>query len=256
MPRFFLRLSFKGTAYSGWQIQDNAVSVQEKLNHALSTIFRREVSTIGCGRTDTGVHARQFYAHFDHPSDIDDPGKICVQLNGILPFDISVHELIPVESDHHARFDASSRTYEYFISTNKNAFLKEYAMLQYIQPDMAKMEHACTYLLKQSDFSSFSKSRTQVKTNICHITRAEWTLRNGLLIFTISADRFLRGMVRAIVGTMLEAGLSKIDPEELLQIIEKKDRTEAGASVPACGLYLSQIDYPFIPVSAPFKFPA
>ena len=256
MPRFFLKLSFKGTAYAGWQIQENAVSVQEKLNDALSVLLGKKITTTGCGRTDTGVHAKQFYAHFDVPDEINDSGKLVYSLNAILPSDIAIHELIPVKDDQHARFDASKRTYEYFISTAKNPYLKEFSMFNHSLPDLNLMNEAGKHLIQQSDFSSFSKSNTQVKTNICHISRADWEMRNGLLVFTVSADRFLRGMVRAIVGTLLEVGILKMSPERLPEIIELKNRSEAGTTVPACGLYLSQVEYPFLPVSVPTTFPA
>jgi len=256
MPRFFLRLSYKGTAYAGWQIQENAVSAQEKLNHALAILLKSEIATTGCGRTDTGVHARQFYVHFDFETVIEDGTKFCNQLNGILPNDIHIQELISVANESHARFDATRRTYEYFISPGKNPFLKEFAMLMHVPPDLERMNEACSHLLRHGDFTSFSKSNTQVKTNVCHITKAEWTTRNGLLVFTISADRFLRGMVRAVVGTMIEVGQNKLSPPEIAEIIDKKDRSEAGASVPACGLYLTSIEYPYIQPVNIFQFPS
>jgi len=256
MPRFFLRLSFKGTAYAGWQIQDNAISVQEKLNNALSVLMNYPVVTTGCCRTDTGVHAKQFFVHFDTAAAIEQEEKLVYSLNAILPGDISVHQLIAVADDQHSRFDANSRTYEYFISTGKNPFMKEYTMHSYTLPDASLMNASCLYLIQKEDFSSFSKSNTQVKTNICHITKAEWETRNGLLVFTISADRFLRGMVRAIVGTLLDIGTSKLPVDVLPEIISSRNRSEAGVTVPACGLFLSRIEYPFLPPSIPMIFPA
>jgi tRNA pseudouridine38-40 synthase len=256
MPRFFLRLSFKGTGYAGWQIQENAVTVQEKLNNGLSVLLNQQIITIGCGRTDTGVHAKQFYAHFDVKDDIDDRAKLVHRLNSILPVGIAIHELIPVSGHLHARFDATERTYEYFISTGKNPFLKEFTMQCHNIPDINLMNEACAYLVQQADFSSFSKSSTQVKTNICHIRKAEWEMRQGLLVFTISADRFLRGMVRAVVGTLMDAGVSKIRPDKIPAIISMKDRSEAGVTVPACGLFLSGIKYPFLSPITPMAFPA
>ena len=256
MPRFFMRMSFKGTAYAGWQIQENAMTVQEKLNYALSILLNQPISTIGCGRTDTGVHARQFYVHFDYETEISQLQKIVHQLNSILPTDISVQELFPVLEKQHSRFDAFERTYEYFITTSKNPFLKEFAMFCHNIPEMDLMNEACSGLLQQGDFSSFSKSNTQVKTNICHVSRASWENRNDLLVFTITADRFLRGMVRAVVGTLLEVGTRKIPPSRINEIIGFRNRSEAGVTVPACGLYLSQIKYPFIePVFSPY-FPS
>lgn len=256
MHRYFLRLSFKGTNYSGWQIQENAISVQEKLNQALSLILDEDIQSVGCGRTDTGVHAKQFYAHFDC-SDIPlDTGKIIYQLNAVLPYDISIAELIPVTKDAHARFDATSRTYEYFIAGNKNPFWKDFAMHGFMNPDPDLMNKACSHLFRYNDFTSFSKSNTQVKTNICSITEAQWVVKGDMMIFTISADRFLRGMVRAIVGTMLDIGTRKIEPDEIAAIIECKNRKEAGSSVPACGLFLSKVEYPYLPKISSPTFPA
>ncbi len=256
MYRYFLRLSYKGTNYSGWQIQENAVSVQEKLNQALSLILNEDIQSVGCGRTDTGVHAKQFYAHFNSSSIPSDTDKIIYQLNAVLPFDISIAQLFTVDANAHARFDATSRTYEYFIAGNKNPFLKDFAMLGFMKPDVDLMNKACHHLLNYNDFTSFSKSNTQVKTNVCTISKAQWQVQDDLMIFTISADRFLRGMVRAIVGTMVDIGTGKIGPETMAQIIEKKDRKEAGSSVPACGLFLSKVEYPFIPNISPPTFPA
>ncbi len=255
MPRFFLRLSFKGTAYAGWQVQENAVSVQEKLNAALSILLNNETATTGCGRTDTGVHAKQFFVHFDAEEETVPFEKLVYSLNAILPNDIAIEKIFTVAGNQHARFDASSRTYEYFISTSKNPFLKEYTMFSVMQPDIGRMNEAARCLIRKTDFSSFSKSNTQVKTNICEITRADWQVRNNLLVFTITADRFLRGMVRAIVGTLLEVGAYKIPAERINEIIELKNRSEAGVTVPACGLYLSQIDYPFLQPTPPIPFP-
>lgn len=256
MPRFFLRMSFKGTAYSGWQIQDNAISVQEKLNHALSTVMGYAVETIGCGRTDTGVHAKQFFTHFDVPEIPVTNERFFYSLNSILPPDISIHEIIPVKDNNHARFDATSRTYEYFVNTGKNSFLREFTMFTPVIPDIALMNEAASHLTGTGDYSSFSKTHTQVKTNICEISKATWEQRKGLFVFTITADRFLRGMVRAIVGTLLDAGISKIEPARIREIINSKNRSEAGVTVPACGLYLSEIKYPYIPDSVLLNFPA
>ena len=256
MPRFFLHLSYKGSAYAGWQIQENAISVQQKLNEALSTLVGQPVLSTGCGRTDTGVHARQFYAHIDLSEQEYDQFRFLYGLNALLPLDISVHEMIGVKADAHARFDAVKRSYEYFITTAKNPFIKEFAMFSYTKPDLDKMNEACRYLLFEGDFSAFSKSNTQVKTNICNIQQAQWELRNGLYVFNISADRFLRGMVRALVGTLLEIGTGKNKPEYINEILASKDRSVAGVTVPACGLYLSQVEYPFIPSNVPLPFPA
>jgi tRNA pseudouridine38-40 synthase len=256
MPRYFIRLSYKGTKYAGWQIQDNAGSVQEKVNHALSVITGTEITTIGCGRTDTGVHAKVFYAHFDLPQPVEDDYKFVYQLNSVLPSDIAIAELIPVAENAHARFDATIRTYDYYISLVKDPFLKEYSMFGFVKPQIDLMNQACPYLLRHSDFSAFSKTHTQVKTNICSISIAEWNFKNDLLVFTISSDRFLRGMVRAIVGTMIDVGTGKILPAEIENILQSGDRGEAGTSVPAAGLFLSAVKYPFINAPAQNLFPA
>ncbi|MBL0342599.1 MAG: tRNA pseudouridine(38-40) synthase TruA [Bacteroidetes bacterium] len=254
--RYFIRLAYKGTNYSVWQIQENAVSVQEKLNQSLSVILNQDILSTGCGRTDTGVHAKQFYAHFDCFEQIADPKKVLHQLNSILPSDISVYDILEMESGAHSRFDAMSRTYEYFIAKTKNPFAKEFSLHGYMNPDMALMNEACLYLLKHNDFSSFRKTNTQVKSNICTIASASWSRKSEMLVFTITADRFLRGMVRAIVGTMIDVGTGKIQPEKISEIILSKNRNEAGASVPACGLFLSNVVYPYLPVIQQSSFPA
>jgi tRNA pseudouridine38-40 synthase len=243
MPRYFLEFCFKGTHYSGWQIQENAVSVQEKINNALSVLLNAKTETIGCGRTDTGVHAKQFFAQFDAAAEISDKFKFVHQLNSILPHDISVFDYHPVKNGASARYDAVKRTYEYYLYRGKNPFLKEYATALFYDIDVDNINKACNILLEHDDFKCFSKSRTQVKHTICKITKAGWESENGLHVFTISANRFLRGMVRAIVGTLLQVGKKELS---LSKIIESKDRSEAGASVDACGLYLSRIEYPFL----------
>ncbi len=256
MIRYFARLAYKGTNYSGWQIQENAVSVQEKLNQALSVILNIDILTTGCGRTDTGVHAKQFYAHFDFPEQIQNIPKIMHQLNSILPNDITVFEIIEMDKNAHSRFDAISRTYEYFLSLNKNPFTKDYSMNGFMQPDIHLMNEACTQLLLHTDFSSFSKSNTQVKTNICAISHASWQLKSDMMVFTITADRFLRGMVRAIVGTLLDIGTGKNSPSKMVEIIISKNRREAGTSVPANGLFLSSVIYPYLTPVNSTNFPA
>jgi len=247
MPRYFVRLAFRGTRYSGWQLQENAISVQEKLNDALTVLCGNPILTTGCGRTDTGVHAREFYAHFDS----DDIGpKFLHQLNAILPDDIAVYNIVPVHPHAHARFDAQSRTYMYFITMIKDPFLKDLAMFGHFNPDLKLLNEASSSLLNYSDFSAFSKSNTQVKTNICTISQAEWTQTGNTLIFTITADRFLRGMVRAIVGTLIGVGTGKLSLDQFKEIILKGDRKEAGMSVPACGLFLTSVTYSY-PVARP-----
>jgi tRNA pseudouridine38-40 synthase len=218
-------------------------------------LIDKDITTTGCGRTDTGVHARQFYAHFDLNDELVFNEKLIYSLNAILPDDIVVDDIIKVENDAHARYDAVSRTYEYFIAYGKEPFLREFTLHSYSDYNIDKMNECCSYLMAHSDFSSFSKSNTQVKTNICKITEAKWEHRCGLLVFTITADRFLRGMVRAIVGTMLDAGTGKMEPAGIDAILKSKNRAEAGVSVPACGLYLTEVIYPYLPLVKAFKFP-
>jgi tRNA pseudouridine38-40 synthase len=242
-----VELAYNGTAYHGWQIQKNAVSVQELINKVLSTLCRQNIETVGCGRTDTGVHARQLFAHFDIKDEIDilDP-KFMHGMNAMLPFDISVKRFIKVAADAHARFDASRRSYEYHVHFNKDPFRHNLSWFLRDQPDTALMNKAAAILLEYSDFSCFSKSNTQTFTNNCCISRAEWVESADGLTFHISADRFLRNMVRAIVGTLICVGKRETEPEELRSIIESKNRSNAGESVPACGLYLTEVKYPYI----------
>lgn len=244
--RFFLRFSYDGTAYNGWQIQENtATTVQQELNEKLSMLIGEEIATTGCGRTDTGVHARDFYAHFDITKEMPfEENRLVHKLNAVLPHDIAVHSLFSVNSNANARFDATSRTYEYHITRKKNAFLADAAYLMHSSPDIQKMNEAARILLSISDFSSFSKSNTQTLTNICNVKEAFWKEEGDLLIFTITADRFLRNMVRAIVGTLLKIGEGEMDLNEFKNVIEGKDRSKAGFSVPACGLYLTKVIYP------------
>lgn len=245
--RFFIELSYKGTNYHGWQVQPNAITVQEVLDKALSTFFRQKVETLGCGRTDTGVHATQFFAHFDLVNSASTLKDSALQsINSLLPFDISAKGLIETSTTAHARFDASLRSYEYHIHFTKSPFLHELSWLLRDKLNVSAMNHAASELLKYTDFSCFSKSNTQVFTNNCKISRAEWVETAQGLIFHISADRFLRNMVRAIVGTMVEIGKDKLAPDVIHQIIESKNRSKAGASVPACGLYLTSVKYPYI----------
>ncbi|HEY4198481.1 MAG TPA: tRNA pseudouridine(38-40) synthase TruA [Mucilaginibacter sp.] len=262
--RYFIELAYDGTNYHGWQIQDNAISVQEVLNKSLATILREPVETTGCGRTDTGVHARQLYAHFDLPSIVDsqwsmaensqtmDHGlltidqKIVNSLNAILPATIAVKRIMPVHAEAHARFDAVSRSYEYHVHFEKDPFKIDHSWQLRDKPDMALMNTAARIITEYTDFSCFSKSNTQTFTNNCKITRAEWVYSEHCLVFHISADRFLRNMVRAIVGTLMQVGRKEIAPEEVRAIIESKNRSNAGVSVPACGLYLTEVKYTYL----------
>lgn len=243
--RYFIRLSFKGTAYHGWQIQPNAPTVQETLEGDLSLLLGEEIKLTGCGRTDTGVHAREFYAHFDTAKvDLDSDSGFLYSLNGKLPPDIAVHEVLPVRHGAHARFDAISRTYEYHIRRKKEVFDREYAHYLFGEIDIEAMQAAAETLKDFRDFTSFSKVDTDVKTNDCTIHHAAWEASGDKLVFRISADRFLRNMVRAITGTLFEVGFHKISLEEFRKVIESRDRSNAGASVPARGLFLMQVQYP------------
>lgn len=240
--RFFIELSYDGTNYHGWQLQPNAVGVQEVLNKALSTVLRQPIETLGCGRTDTGVHAKQFFAHFD-TAGVKLKNDLLRSINAILPPDIAVKRVFPVAPDAHARFDATLRSYEYHIHFNKDPFKHNHSWLLRDEPDIERMNQAAKMIIEYTDFSCFSKSNTQTKTNNCKISRAEWVKTDGGIVFHISADRFLRNMVRAIVGTLLQVGRHEIEPYQVRPIIQSKNRSKAGVSVPACGLYLTEVVY-------------
>ncbi|MFM2293221.1 MAG: hypothetical protein RIS29_3034 [Bacteroidota bacterium] len=242
--RYFIYFSYKGTAYHGWQIQPNGISVQEVLAKAISTILRRETEITGAGRTDTGVHARLMVAHFDVEDGIPGNMDLASKLNSLLPNDIAVYKIVEVREDAHARFDAISRRYEYHIVTCKNVFRNELAAREAQKLDFEAMNAAAAILHEYRDFTSFSKLHTDVKTNNCVIKHAEWTKQGDEWVFTIEADRFLRNMVRAVVGTLFEVGRHKLTLEGFRQVIEQKNRCKAGTSVPAHGLYLVDIKYP------------
>ncbi|MES2429164.1 MAG: tRNA pseudouridine(38-40) synthase TruA [Bacteroidota bacterium] len=248
--RYFIELAYDGTNYHGWQTQPNAVAVQEVLDKALSTVLREPIETLGCGRTDTGVHAKEFFAHFTpQPPEggvFDESvlNNMVRSLNSILPRDIAIKNIIPVHAEAHARFDATLRSYQYHIHFNKDPFKNNYSWLLRDVPDLELMNQAAAIIMEYIDFSCFSKSNTQTKTNNCKISRAEWVKSDNGIVFHISADRFLRNMVRAIVGTLIMVGRKEIEPEALRSIIESKDRSNAGSSVPACGLYLTEVKYP------------
>lgn len=242
--RFFLTLSYKGTAYHGWQIQPNAASVQQALQDALSMLLREDVEIVGAGRTDTGVHAAYYVAHFDTESEkLLDKDHFLYHLNAVLPKDIAVSVIRHVKDNAHARFDASLREYKYYISQSKNPFQTDTAY-HYPQPlDMDRMNEVAKALKDYTDFESFCKLHADNKTTICHITESAWERKDDMLIYTVSADRFLRNMVRAIVGTLIDVGRGKIDMEQFRQIIEAKDRCSAGTSAPAHGLFLTDVHY-------------
>jgi tRNA pseudouridine38-40 synthase len=242
--RYVINMAFKGTRFHGWQKQHNALSVQGVVDEKLSLILGSNTETLGCGRTDTGVHAKQFYIHFDTAQPLESESQLVYKLNQILPEDIAVFAIQEVAPDFNARFDALSRTYEYLISTKPNPFMRDQAWYQYGLLDIASMNEAGKLLLGKQDFESFSKVHTQVNNFICDVTEAYWRVEKDQLIFTITANRFLRNMVRAIVGTLTNIGKGKMQYNEVETILAKKNRCEAGQSVPAHGLYLTRILYP------------
>ncbi len=242
--RYFVYLAYDGTAYHGWQIQPNGVSVQEVLMQSLSTCLRQEIVVVGAGRTDTGVHAKLMVAHFDCEGE-PDTLRLADKLNRLLPPDISVYRIVEVKPDAHARFDATSRTYKYYVTTAKNPFRRQYTYRLFTPLDIDRMNEAAQRLFRYTDFTSFSKLHTDVKTNNCRIMRAEWTsCGDDEWVFTIQADRFLRNMVRAIVGTLIEVGRGKLSVEDFCKVIEQRDRCKAGTSVPGNALFLVDITYP------------
>lgn len=243
--RYFIEFAYKGTNYHGWQYQPNASSVQETLTKALSTILKTEIELVGAGRTDSGVHAKQMFAHFDYDLEIE-ISHLTHKLNSFLTKDIAVLDFHEVHNDAHARFDATKRTYEYHIHTKKDAFESDNSWYYLNDLNIEKMNDACKILFNYIDFECFSKVHTDVNTFNCTIFEANWKQIDNRLIFTISADRFLRNMVRAIVGTMVNIGLEKISLDDFTAIIESKDRNKAGFSVPAHGLYLTKVEYPYL----------
>ncbi|HEA19301.1 hypothetical protein LCGC14_0721590 [marine sediment metagenome] len=241
--RYFIQFSYLGKQFHGWQKQPNAITVQQVLDEALSTILRHPIETVGAGRTDTGVHAKQMFAHFETDG-IDKETNLVYRLNALLPEAIAVQNIYEVSIDAHARFDAIQRTYEYWVLQDKNPFYSDYAHFIKHPLDILAMNEAAALLLNFEDFQCFSKSNTDVKTYRCNISKATWELKDDKLIFTIVADRFLRNMVRAIVGTLLEVGLGKRTVDDVKRIINSKDRSKAGPSVPAKALYLTSVLYP------------
>ncbi len=241
--KYFLELSYDGTSYHGWQRQPNAVSVQEVLENSLSTVLRTKTEIVGAGRTDAGVHAKQIMAHFDY-KDVLELDQLTYKLNAILPPEIAIQNVCKVREDAHARFDAISRSYEYHIIFVKDPFSINKAYYLKKKLDVDLMNEAAKLLLNYTNFKCFSKSKTDVKTYNCIITKAVWEQHRDRLVFMISANRFLRNMVRAIVGTLIEIGEHKLNTEDLVTIIKSEDRSRAGYSVPACGLYLTAVHYP------------
>jgi len=245
MQRYFIYLKYDGTAYHGWQAQPNARSVQEVLQAALSTLLREDVAVVGAGRTDTGVHARMMAAHFNTEKDVDCP-QLAYKLNRLLPRDISVDDVLPVAADMHARFSALSRTYHYYIHQRKDAFLRHYSCELLYKLDFDKMNEAAAMLMGYDDFAAFCKSNTDVKTTLCSVTEARW-VRDGDYSwhFVITANRFLRNMVRAVVGTLIDVGRGRVSISGFRDIIEGKSRSGAGESMPGNALFLEKIEYPF-----------
>lgn len=248
MSRYFIRLGYRGASFHGWQIQPNAVSVQEEVERAFSTVLRVPVSIVGAGRTDTGVNARIMYAHFDYDGILPEKGKLLVSLNRLVGKDIAIYDIIPVADDAHARFDAVERTYKYFVTFQKTPFLYQLSWHCPNGLDIERMNEAARLLLETEDFTSFAKLHSDAKTNICKVTKAKWTMEGEIGVFTISADRFLRNMVRAIVGTLVDVGRGKMTVEEFRNIIERKDRCAAGQSMPGEALFLWDVKYDYIKV--------
>ncbi|WP_199748282.1 MULTISPECIES: tRNA pseudouridine(38-40) synthase TruA [unclassified Pedobacter] len=245
--RYFIQIAYDGSLYHGWQVQPNAITVQELLDKAMATVFRQPIETLGCGRTDTGVHAKDFYAHFD-VENLDESKVLSAVggINALLPYQIATKRIIPVHNEAHARFDATSRAYKYHLHFEKDPFKLNRSWLVKDRLDVTAMNEAAALLLNYIDFSCFSKSNTQTFTNNCKIVKAVFEEQEDGLVFTIQADRFLRNMVRAIMGTLVQIGKKEIDLAAFKAVIESKNRSKAGQSVPACGLYLVKIEYPYI----------
>lgn len=242
--RYFMRLAYRGAPFHGWQCQPGEVTVQSVIEDALSTVMRREMKIVGAGRTDTGVNARMMVAHFDLEEPLAEPAQLVRKLNAIVGKDIAIEEIYEVEPDKHARFDATSRTYHYYAVTRKSPFFYPLSWKAPENLDFAKMNVAASLLLSTSDFTSFAKLHTDAKTNICRVTRAEWQpLGDGAWVFVITADRFLRNMVRAVVGTLVDVGRGKMSVEKFAEVIARRDRCAAGTSMPGHALYLWEVTY-------------
>lgn len=248
--RYFIEIAYNGKNYFGWQRQPKQMSVQQVIEESLSTLLREDIKITGAGRTDAGVHAKQLFAHFDFEA-INDTKALVFRINSFLPKDISVINIFQVKDNAHARFDAVAREYEYVISLRKDPFSQDFAYQLNKIPDVDLMNKTAELLFNHIDFQCFSRSKTDVKTYNCVISKARWELIDNKLTFTISADRFLRNMVRAIVGTLLDVGFGKTSVEDFQAILNSKNRSKAGASAPAHGLYLTKVKYPeeiFLPI--------
>ena len=244
MSRYFVTLSYDGTRYHGWQIQPNGVSVQERLQEALSTLLREPIAVTGAGRTDAGVHARKMVAHFDWKGDAIDGQQLAYKLNRLLPYDIAVSKVEMVSEDMHARFSATSRMYRYYIHTTKDPFQRAYSCEIHYPLDFAKMNDAARILMTYEDFGAFCKSGADVKTTLCQVTKAEWVQTSPpTWYFEIRANRFLRNMVRAVVGTLIEVGRGRLSLDDFKKVIEGKQRSDAGESMPGNALFLEDIVY-------------
>ena len=246
MSRYFIHLAYNGANYCGWQTQPALPTVQLTLEEALGTLLRQKIAVVGCGRTDTGVHASDFYAHFDLEDlkDFKDLKDLVFKLNNLLPPDIAIFGIFPVADNAHARFDATARTYQYHVSDRRLPFRQGQYCRLYYRPDLDLMNEAARILMEYEDFTSFAKLHTQVKTNICHLSEAHWDTVGDEWVFTIRSNRFLRNMVRSVTGTLLDVGRGKLSLDGLRAIIERKDRCAAGVSMPACGLFLTKVEYP------------
>ncbi len=249
MSRYFIHLAYNGANYCGWQTQPELPTVQLTFEEALSTLLREKIAVVGCGRTDTGVHASDFYAHFDSESEIDGE-QLTFKLNSYLPADLAVFEIFKVKENAHARFDATARTYQYHVSDRRLPFRQGLYSRIYFSPDIEAMNEAAKVLMEYEDFTSFAKLHTQVKTNICHLSMARWDSVGEELVFTIRSNRFLRNMVRSVTGTLLDVGRGKLSIDALRRIIEQKDRCAAGVSMPPQGLFLTKVDYNFDDIKA------
>lgn len=244
--RYFIELSYDGAAYCGWQRQPDAPTVQQTLEQALSTLLREPIEVVGAGRTDTGVNASYYVAHFDCQKGVEDCAKLVYKLNLILPHDVAVGAVREVRESAHARFDAVEREYTYYISQRKNPFRRYSAWQYYVPLDVERMNEAAKSLLEYDDFTSFAKLNSNNKTNICHVVRADWRRDaddEQLLIFTIRADRFLRNMIRAIVGTLVDVGRGRYTVEDFERILHSRDLSLSSSGAPAVGLFLSDVKY-------------
>ncbi|MBD5357052.1 MAG: tRNA pseudouridine(38-40) synthase TruA [Bacteroides sp.] len=255
--RYFLQLSYNGANFHGWQSQPNAIGVQQRIEETLSVVTRLPISIVGAGRTDSGVHARQMFAHFDLIEPIKDKERFLISMNRLVGKDISIFDVIPVADNAHARFDASERSYKYFVTFEKSPFIHPYSWHSPSHLDVEKMNEAASLLLSTDDFTSFAKLHSDAKTNICDVRKARWDkideesvhgslfINNGI-VFTITADRFLRNMVRAVVGTLVDVGRGKLSVEDFQNIVNKKNRCAAGTSMPPQALFLWEVKYPYI----------